>query len=246
MRAHQIMTRPVITVTADASIVNAAKTMLERHISGLPVVNETGKLIGIVSEGDFIRRAEIGTQRKRGRWLEFLVGPGKTADEFVHERGRKVAEIMTPDPCTISEDTTLDDIVHLMEKHNVKRLPVLRGDQIVGIVTRSNLLQAVCGLARDIPDPTADDDHIRNRIIKSIEKNDWRPLGLGVIVSNGIVHLSGAITDDRSRQAAVVAAENVSGVKQVHDHLSWIDTISGSGMCLNSPEDQKSAEIQPA
>ena len=110
---------------------------------------------------------------------------------------------------------------------------MLRGSQIVGIVTCSNLVQAVSSLARDIPDPTADDDHIRNRIILSIEKSHWRPLRLGVNVLNGVVHLNGVITDERSRQAVVVAAENVSGAKQVHDHLCWVDTISGSGMCID-------------
>ncbi|MEA3189139.1 MAG: hypothetical protein QOD99_2969 [Chthoniobacter sp.] len=236
MRAHQIMTRKVIAVAAGAPIVEAANTMLQNHISGLPVIDEAGKLIGIISQGDFIRRAEIGTQRKRGRWLKFLLGPGKVASDFVHERGRKVGEIMTLDPLTVTEDATLEDIVQLMERHNVKRLPVMREGQLVGIVTRSNLLQAVAELAREIPDPTADDDHIRNRVITSIEKADWGPFGLGVIVRNGNVHLSGVITNERSRQAAIVAAENVSGVKKVHDHLCWVDPMSGA--YLNSQEDE--------
>jgi CBS domain-containing protein len=237
MRAHQILTRQVITVATGAPIVEAATTMLQHHISGLPVVDETGKLVGMISQGDFIRRAEIGTQRKRGRWLKFLLGPGKVASDFVHEQGRKVGEIMTLDPCTVTEDATLEDIVQLMERNNVKRLPVVRGDKLVGIVTRSNLLQAVAGLARDVPDPTADDDHIRNRIITSIEKADWTPFGLGVIVRNGNVHLSGVITNERSRQAAIVAAENVSGVNKVHDHLCWVEPMSG--MHLNSLEDEE-------
>jgi CBS domain-containing protein len=236
MRAHQIMTRQVITVAAGAAILEAANIMLQKHISGLPVVDEAGKLVGIVSQGDFIRRAEIGTQRKRGRWLKFLLGPGKAASDFVHERGRKVAEIMTPDPCTVTEDATLEAIVELMERNNVKRLPVMRGDRLVGIVTRTNLLSAVAGLARDVPDPTADDDHIRNHITASIEKADWAPFGLGVIVLNGVVHLTGVITNENARQAAIVAAENVSGVKKVHDHLCWVEPMSG--MYLNSQEDE--------
>jgi len=236
MRAHQIMTRQVITVAAGAAVLEAANIMLQKHISGLPVVNEAGKLVGIVSQGDFIRRVEIGTQRKRGRWLKFLLGPGRGASDFVHERGRKVAEIMTPDPCTVTEDATLEAIVELMERNNVKRLPVTRGDRLVGIVTRTNLLSAVAGLARDVPDPTADDDHIRSRIIAFIEKADWAPFGLGVIVLNGVVHLSGVITNENARQAAVVAAENVSGVKKVHDHLCWVEPMSG--MYLNSQEDE--------
>ncbi len=240
MRAHQIMTRPVITVTPETTIVDAANTMLQKHVSGLPVVDATGKLVGIVSEGDFIRRSEIGTQRKRGRFLRFILGPGKEATDFVHEHGRKIGEIMTPQPLTITEDTPLEQIADLMEKNGVKRLPVMRADKIVGIVSRSNLLQAVASLAREIPDPTADDDHIRNRVIDAIEKNDWCPFGLSVIVRDGIVHLSGVITEERSRKAAVVAAENVSGVVKVHDHLCWVDTMSG--MYLNSPEDDELAK----
>jgi CBS domain-containing protein len=240
MRAHQIMTRPVITVTLETKIVEAANTMLQKHVSGLPVVDGSGKLVGIISEGDFIRRSEIGTQRKRGQFLKFILGPGKAASDFVHEHGRKVSEIMTPEPLTITEDTTLEDIVALMEKKSIKRLPVVRGDTIVGIVSRSNLLQAVASLAREIPDPTADDDHIRNRVIDALEKNDWCPFGLSVVVRDGIVHLSGVITEERSRKAAVVAAENVTGVNKVHDHLCWVDTMSG--MYLNSPEDDDLAK----
>lgn len=237
MRAHQIMTRSVITVTPETSVVEAANIMLQRHISGLPVVNSAGHLVGIISEGDFLRRSEIGTQRQRGRFMKFILGAGKEATDFVHEHGRKIAEIMTPEPLTVSEDTDLEKIVEIMEKNNVKRLPVTRGDKLVGIVSRSNLLQAVAGLARDIPDPTADDDHIRNRIIDALAKNDWCPIGLNVTVRDGIVHLSGVITEERSRQASIVGAENVAGVKKVHDHLCWVDTMSG--MYLNSPEDDR-------
>jgi CBS domain-containing protein len=241
MRAHQIMTRQVITIAADAPIVDAANVMLDKHVSGLPVVDQTGKLVGIVSQGDFIRRAEIGTQRKRGRWLKFLVGPGTAASDFVRERGRKVEEIMTSDPCTVTEDATLEDIVALMERNNVKRLPVMREDRLVGIVTRTNLLQAVARLTRDVPDPTADDDHIRNHIIASVEKTDWAPFGLGVIVVNGVVHLNGVISSEQSREATIVAAENVSGVTKVHDHLCWVDAASGA--YLNSPEDDSLLKV---
>ncbi|HWW49608.1 MAG TPA: CBS domain-containing protein [Xanthobacteraceae bacterium] len=239
MRAHQIMTKNVVTVSPDTSIAEAANAMLARHISGLPVVNSAGELIGIVSEGDFIRRAEIGTQRRRGRWLRFLLGAGPAASTFVHEQGRKVSDIMTPDPSTIAEDTPLEQIVEKMEKEGVKRFPVVHGKQLVGIVTRANLLQAVAALAREVPDPTADDDHIRSRIISALQKDDWCPFGLTVIVRQGDVHLSGIIIDERARRAAIVAAENVAGVKKVHDHLSWVDPISGT--YLGSPEDETRA-----
>ncbi len=235
MRAHQIMTRSVVTVTPETTILQAANIMLRRHVSGLPVVDAAGKLVGIVSEGDFVRRSEIGTQRKRGRWLKFILGAGQEATDFVHEHGRKVSEVMTREPLTITEDTALEDIVKTMESNNVKRLPVMRGEKLVGIVSRANLLQAVASLAREVPDPTADDDHIRNRVIDALAKNDWCPFGLGVVVRDGIVHLSGVITEEHSRQAAIVGAENVAGVKKVHDHLCWVDTMSG--MYVESPED---------
>jgi CBS domain-containing protein len=240
MRAHQIMTRQVITVGQDTAIVEAARIMLQNHISGLPVVSASGKLVGIVSEGDFLRRAEIGTGRKHSRWLKFLLGPGSAAADFVHEQGRKVGEVMTPDPFTVTEDTLLADIVQLMEKHHVKRLPVMRGDRIVGLVSRSNLLQAVAGLAREVPDPTADDDHIRDRITAAIAKNDWMPFGLNVVVHNGVVHLNGVITEERARKAAIVAAESVAGVKEVHDHLCWVEPMSG--FYANSAEDEAIAK----
>lgn len=238
MRAHQIMTRSVVTVRPDATILEAANTMLQHHVSGLPVVDAAGKLVGIVSEGDFIRRGEIGTQKKRSRWLSFLMGTDAT--QYVREHGRKVCEVMTHDPLTIAEDATLEEIVNAMEANGIKRMPVMRDGKLVGIVSRANLLHAVASLAREIPDPTADDDHIRSRIIQALEKHDWSPFGLNVIVRDGIVHLSGVITDEGSRQAAIVATENVAGVKKVHDHLSWVDVMSG--MYLQSPEDIEMAK----
>jgi len=238
MRAHQIMTRSVVTVKPDATILEAANTMLQHHVSGLPVVDAAGKLVGIVSEGDFIRRGEIGTQKKRSRWLSFLMGADAT--QYVREHGRRVSEVMTHDPLTIAEDATLEEIVNSMEANGIKRIPVMRDGKLVGIVSRANLLHAVASLAREIPDPTADDDHIRSRIIQALEKHDWSPFGLSVIVRDGIVHLSGVITDEESRQAAIVATENVSGVRKVHDHLSWVDVMSG--MYLQSPEDIEMAK----
>ena len=240
MRAHQIMTRSVATVTPEATILEAANIMLRSHISGLPVVDEAGKLVGIVSEGDFLRRSEIGTQRKRGRWLKFLLGAGRAATDFVQENGRRISEVMTWDPLTITEETPLEEIVTLMQKNGVKRLPVLRGEKLVGIVSRANLLQAVASLAREIPDPTADDDHIRGHILNALEKNDWCPLGLNIVVRDGIVHLSGIITDEQSRQATIVCAENTAGVKKVHDHLCWVDPMSG--MYFIASEDEELAK----
>ena len=129
--------------------------------------------------------------------------------------------------------------LRLMEKNGIKRLPMLRDDKLVGIITRANLLQAVASMAREIPDPTADDEHIRDRIIRNLEATDWRPIGLQVAVRNGVVHLHGLIINDSSRRASIVAAENTAGVKEVHDHLCFVDTWSG--FYMESPEDMKAA-----
>jgi CBS domain-containing protein len=239
MRAHQIMTKNVITVTPHTSIETAAKIMLRTHISGLPVQDEAGRLVGIVSESDFLRRSEIGTGRKRPAWLQFFTGPARAATDFVHERGRKVEDVMTENPVTVGEQTPLEDLVRLMEKNGIKRLPVMTGNTLVGIVTRSNLLQAVASMAHEIPDPTADDDHIRDRIVRAVNKTDWRPIGFEATVRNGIVHLHGIITTDKARQAAIVAAQNTAGVKQVHDHLCFVDSYSG--FYVESPEDMDAA-----
>jgi CBS domain-containing protein len=239
MRAHHIMTKDVITVTPQASIEEAAKIMLRTHISGLPVLNDAGKLVGIVSQSDFLRRSEIGTGRKRPAWLQFMIGPGRAAADFVHERGRKVEDVMTEDPITVDEETTLEDLVKLMEKKGIKRLPVMDGNVLKGIVTRSNLLQAVASMAHEIPDPTADDDHIRNRLTRTVNATDWRPIGFEVTVRKGVVHLHGIITTDKARQAAMVAAQNTAGVKEVHDHLCIVDSYSG--FYVESPEDMEAA-----
>jgi CBS domain-containing protein len=121
----------------------------------------------------------------------------------------------------------------------VKRLPVMNGDVLIGIVTRANVLQAVASLAKEIPDPTADDQHTRDRILRQIEQTEWRPAGFRVTVRNGIVHLHGIIFDENVRRAAVVLAENTTGVKEVHDHLCFVDTYSG--YYAESPEDMKAA-----
>ncbi len=244
MRAHQIMTKDVITVTPHTTIEEAAKIMLRTHVSGLPVLNDAGRLVGVVSESDFLRRSEIGTGRKRPSWIQFFLGAGKVASEFVRERGRKVEDVMTPDPITVDEETSLEDLVRLMEKNDIKRLPVMSGRTLKGIVTRSNLLQAVASMAHEIPDPTADDDHIRDRIIRTVNETDWRPVGFDVTVRNGIVHLHGIITTDQARQATIVAAENTAGVKKVHDHLCFVDTWSG--FYVESAEDDASRQLENA
>src|SRR3954447_7073891 len=131
MKAKDVMTRDLVSVTPDATVLQAARLMLQHHISGLPVVDASGKLVGILSEGDFLRRRETGTQRRRSRWLEFLMGPGKIASEYTHSHGMRVSEVMTENVRTVSEDTDIEEIVELMERHRIKRVPVLAGGKVV-------------------------------------------------------------------------------------------------------------------
>jgi CBS domain-containing protein len=228
MKAQDVMTRSVISIGPNETVARAIRLMLQKRISGLPVIDVMGRLVGMVTEGDFLRRAETSTHRQRPRWLEFIVGPGRLADEYVHAHGRKIHEVMTPDPVTITEDTPLEEVVTLMEKRRIKRVPVVRGDRVVGIVSRANLLHAVAGLAVQATPANVDDQAIRERLLAELGKEKWAPLGaLDITVRDGVVDLWGTITDERERQALIVAAENVPGVKQVKDHVAWIDAMSG-------------------
>jgi CBS domain-containing protein len=240
VHVKDIMTINVISIGADESIAKAASLMLQNRISGLPVVDQEGELVGMVTEGDFLRRGELGTQRRRPKWLEFIVGPGKLAEDYVRASGRKVEDVMTPDPWTISEDDSLEAVVEMMERHRIKRLPVTRGDRMVGIVSRANLMHALATVARDLPPPAGGDSAIRANILAAITKQDWAP-HINVIVKDGVAELRGVVTDDRERQGLVVAAENVAGVKKVHDHLVWVEPISGLAFPSSEDDTQRAA-----
>jgi CBS domain-containing protein len=228
MKAKDIMTRRVISISPDASILEAAHLMLQHRISGLPVVDPAGVLIGIVTEGDFLRRAETGTERNRPRWLEFVLGPGRAAADFTHSHGRKVGEVMSDSPYSVSEDTPLDEIVSLMERHRIKRVPVIRDAHVVGIVSRANLMRALISIARSAPPPAQSDLDIRSRIMTEMDTQKWAPVALvEVTVNKGVVDLWGTILDERDRKALKVLAENVPGVKAVNDHMVWVEPMSG-------------------
>jgi CBS domain-containing protein len=222
------MTREVVSVEPESSVLHAARLMLQKRISGLPAVDGAGNLVGIVTEGDFLRRTETGTQRRRPRWIEFLIGPGKLADEYVHTSGRKVREVMTPNVQTVSEDTSLEEVAHLMERHRIKRLPVMRGKAVVGIITRANLMRALISVSHEVKPFSAGDTAIRERLLAELKKQPWAPVAMiDVFVRDGAVTLTGAVTDERERQALRVAAENIPGVKKVVDQLVWIEPVSG-------------------
>ena len=240
MKAADIMTLNPISVQPDASVMQAVRLMLQHRISGLPVVDGLGNLIGVVTEGDLLRRAETGTQRRRPRWLEFLIGPGRMANEYVHASGRKVNEVMSENVRTVTEDAPLDEVVQIMERHQVKRLPVMRDGRLVGIVSRANLLRALASFYRDAKPSSLDDAAIRRKLLEELNKLSWAPVSLiNVIVRHGVVHLWGALIDERQRQGIRVVAENTPGVKSVQDHLVWIEPTTG--MAFPAPEDERKA-----
>jgi CBS domain-containing protein len=236
MKAKDVMTLNVVSVQPQAAVMQAVRIMLQRKISGLPVVDDVGRLVGILTEGDLLRRVETGTQKQRPRWLEFLLGPGRLATEYVQTHGRRVEEVMTHDPVTVTEETSLEDVVRTMEKHRIKRVPVMRGERLVGLISRANLLHALASVSRQVGAGSVGDADIRGRLLAELQKERWAPVGaLDVIVRDGVVELWGTITDERQREALIVAAENTPGVKEVRDHMAWIDT--SSAMVFYPPEE---------
>ena len=220
MRANDVMVYPVITVGPDASIAETAEVLLANRISGVPVL-ENDEVIGIVSEGDLLRRAEIGTERRRSWWLELLTRSDTIAADYVKSHGRKVRDIMTRTPVTVTEDTPLAEIADLMEGRNIKRLPVTRRGKLVGIVTRANLLQAFATMRQQtIPDAKADDRTVRMRVLQTIDEAHLpRPFGLNVTVKDGNVNLWGVVGTHEVKTALRVATEVTSGVASVTDNL---------------------------
>jgi CBS-domain-containing membrane protein len=166
--------------------------MLKNGISGLPVIDDKGKLVGILSEGDLLRRPEIGTEGQRLRWLDALCGPHDAAKEYVRSHGRKVKDVMTRDPLTVKESTALHEITYLMERHNIKRLPVVRAGKVVGILSRANLVRALATLHREASPSKKSDAAIRDRILSEIRSQDWAyPFDIDVTIRNGVVDLWG-------------------------------------------------------
>jgi CBS domain-containing protein len=229
MNAADVMTRNILSVRPDAAIAEAIKLMLDNRISGLPVIDEAGRLVGILTEGDLLRRGETGTERHRPRWLEILMGPGRLAEEYVRTHGRRIGEVMTRDPVCVRPDTTLKEIVELMERHRIKRVPVLDKEVPVGILSRADLLRGLAGALEGTPAAATTDEEIRERILAELTRSAWVPRdGIAITVENGIVDLNGVILDEKERAALRVAAENVPGVKAVEDHLVWVEPVSGT------------------
>jgi CBS domain-containing protein len=237
MIVADVMTRRVLSVAPDETVEAAAKLMLERGISGLFVVDAKGDLAGVVTEGDLLRRDELGTQRFRPWWLRMLVSPGRQAADFTRTHGRKVGDVMTDEVISVPSDANLEEVVETMERHRIKRVPVTEAGRVVGVVSRSDLLRALVGRVRE-PAPTATDDRaIRAAILDELDKQSWAPTTtLNVTVADGVVDVWGTITNDDERRAICVIAENTAGVKTVHDHLVYVEPYSGT--VIEAPDDK--------
>jgi CBS domain-containing protein len=238
MQVRDVMHTDVVTVSSDTALADAAACMLSHGISGVPVVGPTGSLAGIVTEGDFLRRAELGTERHRKRWLEFFTSNWRLTEDYVQSHARRVEEIMSTPVATIAEDAPLEHAVALMLARKIKRLPVVRGDALVGIVSRADLLRAFAARAAEGATPAAapDDTAIAATIAAQLDAQAWAANGaVRVDVKDGVARLHGTIFDEGERLAARVLAENVAGVKAVEDQLVWIEPLSGT--VIDWPED---------
>lgn len=219
MKARDVMVAPVITATPHATIKSVAETFLKYRISAVPVVDDKGALVGIISEGDLMHRAETGTERQRPWWLQAIMSQDGLALDYVKAHARKVADAMTRQVITASPETSLQDIAALLEKHAIKRVPIVENGQLVGIVSRANLVQvfASAGKGLDIP---LDNSAIRNKLLSHLNAQSWARTGLvNVTVNGGVVDLWGIARTDSERKAIRVAAEATPGVRAVNDNI---------------------------
>ena len=220
MKARDIMVSPVITVKPSLSVRNVANLFLERRISAAPVVDDAGTLVGIISEGDLLRRVETDTERDRSSWLRLLTAGDDLATEYMKARARKVADVMTKRVVTATADTPLKDVATLMEKNSIKRLPILSAGRLAGIISRSNLVQALATAPKALEMPLSD-AAIRDKLLSHLHREPWSHTSqLNVTVSAGIVDVWGICHSDAEREAVRVAAENIPGVRGVNNNLS--------------------------
>ena len=222
LTAADVMTTAVITVTPETAVHEIAKLLCDHHISGVPVVDDEERLLGIVSEGDLIGHARLAGEQRRSWWWTFLSGPMVQAQHYAKSHGRTASDVMTKEVVTVLETTLVADTARALEQRRIKRVPVLRDGKLVGIVTRSNLLQVLA--TTDVSKPmNVADRVIRERLNDELEDQPWACLpSMNIVVENGVVHLFGLVQSEEERRAVRLAAENQAGVKAVEDHLSIV------------------------
>ncbi|MEX2127363.1 MAG: CBS domain-containing protein [Xanthobacteraceae bacterium] len=218
MKAAEVMEADVVSVRPDTTVSDVARTLLARRISAVPVLDENAKLVGIVSEGDLIRRCEAGTERHRSWWLELLTTSETLATDYVKSHARYAGEIMTRPVVTAQEETTVAEIAKLFEHHNIKRVPIMRGSKVVGIVSRADLLRVLADLHEKSGPVTADDNAIRAEVLKRLKVEHWfASAQVEISVRGGVVKVEGVVASPEQQTAIRVAAENVSGVRTLND-----------------------------
>jgi CBS domain-containing protein len=221
MKAADVMTTDVVTIGPETSVRHIAQLMLRHRVSALPVLDDDDRLVGIVSEGDLMRRAELGRDRHRSWWLNLLAGPAEIAGEYVKQHGQRAKDVMTGRIVSIDENATVGTIAAILEEKGVKRLPVLKDGRLIGIVSRADLLHAIATAKLD--QCASGDDAIRRAVRTRIRDDAGvRDSTLSVTVSDGVVHLWGAVGSAAERRAAEVAAESVRGVSAVVDHTTLL------------------------
>ncbi len=229
MKVRDVMTTTPVVARPESSLEEAAKLMINNRISGLPVVDLAGRVVGMITEGDLIRRAELGTDGRAPSWLSQFLAPGRAAERFVHTHGLVVRDVMTGEVLSVEPDTPLIEVVQVMESQQVKRLPVVDNGRLVGVVSRADLLRALFNLLRERAVPAVSDTELRERILAAIDRLQWAPRAtVDATVTNGIVELRGAVSDDRERAGLRVLAESTPGVRAVHDRLIWVEPLSGT------------------
>jgi CBS domain-containing protein len=221
MKAADVMVSTVITVGPECSVQDLADILLDNHISAVPVVSNDGGLVGIVSEGDLIRRTETDTERRRSRWLALLIGTQPLAAEFLKSHARRVADVMTREVIVAAPDTPLRHIAALFEKNGIKRVPIMSNGKLVGIVSRANLIQALASARKEIKAAAATSDRmIREELLSRLRTEPWaRPSRLNVIVHDGTVEMWGVVRSRAEKQAIRLTAELTPGVRAVNDNL---------------------------
>ncbi len=228
MKAKDVMTHSVLTVSPGTPVDEIARLLLERHISAVPVVDAANRILGIVSEGDLMRRPETGTERRLSWWLRIVADRDTLAREYTRSHGSDAQSIMTRHVVTVNEDAELADIAQLLEKKRIKRVPVVRDGRLVGIVSRANLLQGLAVKKGAIgAEVKVDDKRIRSELLEALRKETWASRGtLNPVVDNGVVHLYGLVASDAEREALVVMAKATAGVHAVEDHLHLRDLFA--------------------
>ncbi len=221
MRAMDVMTSEVVTVDEDAPVQTAARLMAERRISALPVIDRHHRVIGMVSEGDLMHRAETGTERRRAWWLDMLASTNQLAADYIKSHGGKVKDVMTRDVISVTDATPVADIAAVLEAKRIKRVPVLRDGRLVGIVSRANLVRALAMTISERPSGAeADDRTLRDRLLAELRAQRWAEVAPeNITVKDGVVHLWSSYLSEEERRALIVAAEGIPGVRSVEDHM---------------------------